>query len=93
MQSLLLSCIFQNLKHVHVELPVLSPIYTKFVIRFWKLIDECKQNITQEKCKYILGVLAGYLGIDNADRAGIFKNATLQEYEERDILDDRGMYI
>ena len=51
------------------------------------------ENITQKACKYILGVLAGFLGIDNADRAGIFKNATLEDYEKRQKFGDCGMYL
>ena len=59
--------------------------------RFWQLIEASKQNLTQQNCKYILGVLAGHLGIDNADRAGIFQNVTLQEYEQRVVKGDSGM--
>ena len=49
-----------------------------FPIRFWQLIEAGKENITQKACKYILGVLAGFLGIDNADRAGILKMQLLK---------------
>lgn len=68
-------------------------VYIISPIRFWKLIEAGKENITQKDCKYILGVLAGLLGIDNADRAGIFKNATIEEYEKRQKFGDCGMHL
>ena len=49
-----------------------------------------QQNVTQQNCKYVLGVLAGHFGFDYADRAGIFQNVRLQEYEQRDVKPDQG---